>query len=168
MEASGRGGDLIDHRPREGYLAGSLYISLKCLIGKTVLYPALCKSCDGSREFISVVGAVIHAYHGDRLLTCKESCIQKRCDLSDIAGRLLRTCCHICGNCRHEVSVRTVEVVTLFCDGKSCHLQGVCGENLLQAGELCIIIGIECRDSITLPTTVFSTVPFAFNVTRML
>ena len=64
----GTRGDLVDHGPGEGDLV-ALDISLKFGLCDAVLHPAFRECRDGSGELVTVVGAVVHADHGDGLLT---------------------------------------------------------------------------------------------------
>ena len=134
--------DLVDHGPGEGDLV-AFDISLKLRLCDAVLYPALCESSDSGFKLVAVVGAVVHADHGDRLLACLKAGIQKGSNFTHVALGLLRALFHIGDDSGNHFALAVYEAVALLCDGKACHLQGILAEDLAKSRIRLLVIAVQ-------------------------
>ena len=135
--------DFVDHAPRERNLRFILYIRCKPRLHASSLHPLIGECRDGLLQFLAVPRAVVRRNHGDRFLSCPESCIKKRDDFSEVALRLFRSRVKIREDSREQFSLRIHETVSLLRNREGAQLQGFLRKNLLQPAVFFLIIRIE-------------------------
>ena len=140
----GTRGDLVDHGPGEGDLV-AFDISLKLRLCDAVRNPALCESSDSGFKLVAVVGAVVHADHGDRLLVCLKAGVEERRYFAHVALGLLGTLFHIGDDSGDHLALAVYEAVALLCDGKACHLQGILAEDLAKSRVSGFVIAVQLQ-----------------------
>ena len=119
--------DLVNHRPGEGNLALIEQVVEEFCWHQSVLHPLLCICQHTGFHLVAVVGAVVHALHGQRQFALfakwrEEALVEQKGHLAHSKHGLESTC---------QVSV--VVGVAFLCDGKRYHLEGRFAENLHQS-----------------------------------
>ena len=130
----GPGGDLVDHAPGEGHLGLILEVVQESLGHQAGLHPCLGIGHNSALHLIPVVGAVIHALHGDRQLARLIALIEQGGDLA-----------HDQLGLRPPLQVGGRDGVALLGDGEAHHLQGGVLEDLLQPLPVLVELGISLQ-----------------------
>ena len=119
----GARGDLIDHAPREGDLGLVLHIGEELSGDQTLLDPLGRVGDDRILDLVTVVGAVVHALHGQGQLAGLETLVQQSGDLA-----------HGQNGGQAALQIGRSHAVALLGDGEGDHLQAGVLEDLHQTG----------------------------------
>ena len=126
------GGNLVNHAPREGDTRFVIHIRLEIRRNKPVLHPRRDDFHHARAQFLAVVGAVVHADHGNRhsarLIARVEHCRHDRHRVM----RLLRPVLHVGHDHRHQFALHVAQRIALLGDGEGRHLQRRRGEHVRQ------------------------------------
>ena len=120
----GMGGDLIDHGPGEGHLAAVVQPGQEVPGHQPPLLPAGGDALHRILELLAVLGAVVHAHHGDGSAPRLEPAVEQGGGdghgMSGTVGPALQVPLHH----RLQLALQSGEGVALLGDGKAGHLQG--------------------------------------------
>ena len=126
------GGDLVDHGPGEGHFASVGQPGQEVLRYQTALQPSGGDALHRILELLTVLGAVVHAHHGDGGSPRLESPVEQGGGdghgVSGTVGPALQVPLHH----RLQITLQPGESVTLLGNGKAGHLQGGRLEHLHQ------------------------------------
>ena len=130
----GAGGDLVDHGPGEGDLALVLEVIQEVLPHKALLLPGFGHRHHAGLQLLAVMGAVVHADHGQRRGARAEPLIQQGGHHAHGVAGVFGAFVHVGLDDRHQAAVGAVEGVALLGDGEGDHLQAGVGEDLFETG----------------------------------
>ena len=119
----GMGGDLVDHGPGEGHLTSVGQPGQEVLRYQASLQPSGGDALHRILELLTVLGAVVHTYHGDGGSPRLESPVEQGGGdghgVSGTVGAALQVPLHH----RLQITLKPGEGVTLLGNGKAGHLQ---------------------------------------------
>ena len=136
-------GDFVYHAPREGHAGRILNIFKESPGRLSIIRPGFCIGSHCGGQFIAIVGAVIHAYQGQRRCSMGISPVAQGYQFSDIAVRHIRTSFKIPCHIRTERAVRGCDAVSFLRDGEAGHLKGAACKNSVQAVPVSLILTVH-------------------------
>ncbi len=110
------GRDLVDHRPGEGNGCGEP-------LPEALIAPCIGKAVDRRFQFVAVVGAVVHADHGDRGFAAVIAGEKERGEFPHVGLCVLRCAFEIRSDIGQQFSFRVTKRVAFLGDGKGGHLE---------------------------------------------